>query len=247
MELVDAMSQPRQSPSSVINSPSSSCATPDAPSDICVRWRETIIEWKYQVVDRFDLSREVVSISSFYLDQYLSKHYVDEELFQLVAMASIYLAVKIHSPRKVTIENIASTGNGLITVKHIEDMEFSIMKCLDWHLHPPTSVSFIENFFPLISKDCSKVADSLEFSRFLSELGVCSYPLVTAKPSSIAIAAVLYSLEYFGLPEETQEEFQALAESASLDMNTPEVEACGKLLRRVYMLAMPNDSSAIGR
>lgn len=26
---------------------------PTAPSEICLRWREKIIEWKYQVVDRF--------------------------------------------------------------------------------------------------------------------------------------------------------------------------------------------------
>lgn len=62
-------------------------------SDVmCIRWREKIIEWKYQVVDRFDLSREIVSISTFYLDQYLAMHSVDDELFQLVAMSSIYLA-----------------------------------------------------------------------------------------------------------------------------------------------------------
>ena len=79
----------RQSPSSVITDPSSPSSSttaslpyrlPEAPSEICVRWREKIIEWKYQVVDRFDLSREIVSISTFYLDQYLSKHYVDEEV-----------------------------------------------------------------------------------------------------------------------------------------------------------------------
>ena len=56
----------RRSPSSIINGPmtaedtSSSAADyqhspniPTAPSEICLRWREKIIEWKYQVVDRF--------------------------------------------------------------------------------------------------------------------------------------------------------------------------------------------------
>lgn len=45
----------RQSPSSVIMPPSSSpmLPVPIAPSEICSRWREKIIEWKYQVVDRF--------------------------------------------------------------------------------------------------------------------------------------------------------------------------------------------------
>ena len=86
---------------------------------MCIRWREKIIEWKYQVIDRFgkeqvgashfmyvslpmcirymysynhaeyildydrpytDLSREIVSISTFYLDQYLAMHSVDDEV-----------------------------------------------------------------------------------------------------------------------------------------------------------------------
>mmetsp|Transcript_7015 Transcript_7015/g.12288 ORF Transcript_7015/g.12288 Transcript_7015/m.12288 type:complete len:202 (-) Transcript_7015:348-953(-) len=143
-----------QSPFSVII-PSSSYSASGDPSEICVHWRDNIIEWKYQVVDRFDLDREIVSISTFYLDKYLSMHYVDKELFQLVAMTSIYLAIKINSPKKMTPRSIASAVNGLISAKHIEEMELSIMKCLSWHLYPPTSVAFIENFFPLISRNCN--------------------------------------------------------------------------------------------
>lgn len=64
-----------KSPSSVI--PSAPQATP---SDLCVDWREKICEWKYKVVDCFDLDREVVSISMFFLDKYLEKHFVNEEV-----------------------------------------------------------------------------------------------------------------------------------------------------------------------
>mmetsp|Transcript_22450 Transcript_22450/g.47265 ORF Transcript_22450/g.47265 Transcript_22450/m.47265 type:complete len:316 (-) Transcript_22450:73-1020(-) len=252
----------RQSPSSVLSptlahmeNADAPVPIPDAPSEICVRWREKIIEWKYQVVDRFDLDREIVSISTFYLDRYLATHYVDEELFQLVSMSSIYLAIKINSPKKVTIQSIASTGNGLITAQHIEAMELSIMKCLNWHLFPPTSVSFIENFFPLIlmsSRNCKfslylqrKIEEALEFSRFLIELSVCAYPFVSAKPSSVAIAAILYSLESYGIVKETRGAFESLVKEAKLDANGPEVHACSRLLRRVHRLAITNDASSI--
>lgn len=157
------------------------------------------------------------------------------------------------------MRSIASTGNGLITVKHIEAMELSIIKTLNWHLFPPTCVSFIENFYPLLSSASPttssnhyhhpsnsfsdmRLVESLEFSRFLAELSVCAYPFVSVKPSSIAIAAILYSMEYFGQPEQVRMVFQSSAADASLDVNTPEVEACGKLLRRVYTLAMPPDT-----
>lgn len=221
-----------------------------APSITCVRWREKTIEWQYHVVDKFDLDREIVSISTFYLDQYLSMNFVDEELFQLVSMTSIYLAIKIHSPKKVTMNAIANAGSGLITARHIEAMELSIMKCLDWHLLPPTSVAYIDNFFPILSACCSgdfgKVVDAFEFSRFLVELSVCEYPFLCAKPSSIAIAAILHSLDHFNLPSKAREAFQASVVEASLDEKAPEVEVCSKLLRHVYKLAMPDDISLSG-
>ncbi|KAL7540737.1 hypothetical protein ACHAWF_006773 [Thalassiosira exigua] len=232
---------------------------PDAPSEISVRWREKIVEWKYQIVDRFDLNRELVGVSAHYLDQYLSLHYVDEELFQLAAMASIYLAIKIHSPKKVTVRSIASTGNGLVSARHIESMELAIMRALDWHLHPPTTVAFLENIFPLIAQGTDLddhsdqgqrvrrgLEESLEFSRFLSELSVCAYPFVSADPSSVALAAASFSLEYFDLPPSTKEALRSAARSASLDARSNEVEACGRLLRKVYRLAMPGDKRVPG-
>lgn len=165
-------------------------------------------------------------------------------------MTSIYLAIKIHSPKKVAINAIANAGSGLITARHIEAMEMSIMKCLDWHLLPPTPVAYVDNFFPILSASCSgdfaKVVDSFEFSRFLAELSVCEYPFLCAKPSSIAIAAILQSLDHFDFPSEAREAFQASVAEASLDEKAPEVKVCAKLLRHVYKLAMPDDISLPG-
>mmetsp|Transcript_14313 Transcript_14313/g.23270 ORF Transcript_14313/g.23270 Transcript_14313/m.23270 type:complete len:158 (+) Transcript_14313:60-533(+) len=157
-------------------------------------------------------------------------------------MASIYLAIKIHSPQKVTIRSITSTGNDLITTRHIEAMELSIMKSLDWHLHPPTTVAFLENYFPLLEKEDDEMTDCLEFSRFLSELSVCAYPFVSAKPSSIAVAAMLYSLEYFGQHSKVSC-CRKLMEELGVDVRSDEVEACGALLNKVHRLAMPNQDN----
>ena len=167
------------------------------------------------------------------------------QLFQLVAMASIYLSIKIHSSSsssslrtKVTSRSIASTcnnngddiGDGVrITARHIESMEMSIMNCLDWRLHPPTSVAFVENLIPLVmiappllvkgggAEDDNHLAvnvDSvLEFSRFLVELSMCAYPFVTARPSSVALAAVLCGLKRLHHLPTTTEETTTLREA----------------------------------
>jgi hypothetical protein len=85
-----------KSPSSVIPS-----AHQSPPSDLCVDWREKICEWKYKVVDCFDLDREVVSISMFFLDKYLEKHFVNEE----VSLCDVHsLQITLPSSLLLTLE-----------------------------------------------------------------------------------------------------------------------------------------------
>lgn len=221
----------RSSPQSIISSPQ---------SEISVVWRERICEWKFAVVDRFDIEREVVAISTYYLDQYLSTRYVDEELFQLVAITCIYLAIKLHSHQKVAIKCIASMGRGMVHPDHIVAMELSILQSLDWNLHPPTPLAFIENSFPLISGN----VDAIEFSSFLSELSVCAYPFVCIKPSTIAIAANLIAIDHFGLGDDALASFRELLAGLRLNADAPDVLQCCKLLRHLHRLAVPDTATA---
>jgi lipoyl(octanoyl) transferase len=69
-------------------------------------WREKICEWSYQVIDHFDFSREVVSVSIHYLDRFLATTPVNKKLFQLVAMTALYLAVKIYEPNNLSMNSM---------------------------------------------------------------------------------------------------------------------------------------------
>jgi len=78
----------------------------------------------------------------------------------------------------------------------------------------------------------------------LAELSVCAYPFVAAMPSSIAIAAVLFSIDHFQLSEETKGSFKRVADTVRLDVDSYEVVECKKLLRKVYVSAVSQDYSA---
>ncbi|KAL7473065.1 hypothetical protein ACHAXS_013446 [Conticribra weissflogii] len=231
------LSNERDSPRSVLTITS---------SKLCPTWREKICEWQYQVVDRYDLDREIVGISTFYLDRYLCMFFADEDLFQLLSMTCLYLAIKIHSPIKLSIGCMARLGRGFISVAHITEMEICVMQALGWYLYPPTPIAFLDNFFPIISQDLgennrSDFVDVYEFSRFLAELSVCAYPFVAAMPSSIAIAAILFSIEHFRLCEETIDSFEKVTGTLNLDIDSYEVVECKKLLRKVYKSAVSQD------
>lgn len=61
----------------------------------------------YSSASHSDIDRDVVSIALSYFDRYLSCHQsLDETLFQLVAMTSLYLSVKMHSTKKISIASM---------------------------------------------------------------------------------------------------------------------------------------------
>jgi len=180
-------------------------------------------------------------------------------------MTSIYLAIKIHSQKKASIHMIASMCKGEVTVSQIETMELQIMKDLQWHLFPPTPMNFIDNLYPLLSASLSSeitisssssrkrsrhyddmerdLQDSLDLSTFLVELSVCAYPFIMAKPSSIAVAAMLYSFDHFDIPQDVRGYFKETYSQHDVDMT--EVETCCTLLGDLYEAAMPQDDKEV--
>ncbi len=91
-------------------------------------WREKICEWCYQVVDHFDFSREVVDVSMSFLDRYLCTRQVNKKVFQLAAMTSLYLAIKMYEPSSLKISSLIGLSRGFFTSEHIVNMEQSILR-----------------------------------------------------------------------------------------------------------------------
>lgn len=85
-------------------------------------WRKRIASWMFDVVDHFQYDRNVVSIALWYIDRYVGHLLVEEERnqrrgggsagtesdsqpikrrhFQLIAVTSLYLAIKVHGELK---------------------------------------------------------------------------------------------------------------------------------------------------
>lgn len=220
-----------------------------------VKWREKVSDWMYQVIDHFNLDRDVVGIAVFYLDKYLSINYCTQAAFQLAAIASIYLSVKLHSGEKIPIEIMQKLGaNRAFTIKEIASMEMRIANSLGWQLHPPTAVAFLRILQPIVSEfsflasDANMCANIVDFASFLSELSVCDYSFIETRPSSVAIASMLSAIEYYMLPQIALDQFKTLIINASskLDFDEIEIRECSHKLKRIYEFAMPNDAPCWG-
>ena len=91
-------------------------------------WREKICEWSYQVIDHFDFNREIVSVSLSYLDRFLSTRPVNKKIFQLAAMTTLYLAIKLYEPGTLKMSSLIELSRGYFMVEHIAAMEESILR-----------------------------------------------------------------------------------------------------------------------
>jgi hypothetical protein len=181
-------------------------------------WRRRICEWSFEVVDHFGLDREVVSIALSYLDRVValktqsSGEAMHRREFQLIAVTSLYLAVKLHGEsdtfhgprRKLKILAFVELSRGLFTVDTLEAKELEILNLLEWRVNPPTTVRFLATLLRLMpefssheSVQHSRVVNALyEMARYLTELAVCvSTFSFNFKSSEIAYACILCAIE----------------------------------------------------
>eukprot|EP00557_Chaetoceros_sp_GSL56_P011965 CAMPEP_0176476442 /NCGR_PEP_ID=MMETSP0200_2-20121128/53_1 /TAXON_ID=947934 /ORGANISM="Chaetoceros sp., Strain GSL56" /LENGTH=325 /DNA_ID=CAMNT_0017872109 /DNA_START=115 /DNA_END=1092 /DNA_ORIENTATION=+ len=203
-------------------------------------WRERICDWCYQVVDHFDFSREVVAVAMSYLDRYLCARKVNKKLFQLAAMASLFIAIKLHEPSALKLTSLTGLSRGFFTPDHIIAMEQSILRTLKWRMNPPTVMTAVRLFLDLLATDISNQArlECTELSRFLSELSVCDYFFTTKKPSHVALACILTSFEGLSRDCVSRAHCQHFVDSAFrtswIDCTVSEVLDCRLRLRELY-------------
>jgi len=196
-------------------------------------WRDMFCEWTFKVIDYFELEREVVSISLNYLDRYLSIHAVDIKKFQLAAMTSLLLAIKLYGPKNLSISSFIEINCGNFETRFIAPMENSILWTLSWFVHPPTPLSFVRNCITLLEGNGRLSTIALEIeeeAQFLTELSVCDYYFATRKPSSTALGAIRVA---FGNIDETTLPlhvrhvfFKRVRIMADIDPFSSEVEEC---------------------
>ena len=186
-----------------------------------IQWRSKMCTWCHQVVDTDEqLSRLAVTRSMNYLDRFLassSSHcerardaLANTKEYQLVAMTSLYIAIKIHEP-------LVSLGASLLAeisefdTKDILDMERCILEALDWRMNDPTSQDFVRLLLGMLNPEqgCyghdhdyldTVLVSLLEESTFQCELATTDYDLSTCKPSTVALASILNSIN--GMYEE---------------------------------------------
>ena len=100
-----------------------------------------IVNWCYSVVDHFELDRENVSVAMEIVDRFMSNKCnntaaivqditYDSFQFHLLAMAALYISIKINERDAFSIHLFVDMSKGTYSVDEIESMEFNILQGL---------------------------------------------------------------------------------------------------------------------
>jgi hypothetical protein len=215
----------------------------NAGAQLNVAWREKICQWSYNVVDHFDLPREMVAISLDLFDRYMATigNQCSGNMALLVSLTTLHIAIKIHSEKRIKISTLASLSRGQFTAEDIEEMEWQILSAVAWKLHPPTLLAFISHFLMLLPNEAhhSVRKELFELSIYMAELSVCDSYFVRIKASVVSFAAILNVIEempYSRLSAEVRESFlRDLAYYCGLNPRSALVESARERLQAMFV------------
>ena len=170
--------------------------------------RTKMAEWCAQVIDFCKFSRETVGIGMSYLDRFMAtgarrarKAMADRKDYQLAAMTTLYMAIKLNEPLEMETKLLSDLSRGCYTSVEIATMEIDILGALGWRVAGPTPLAFVRHFLAVGLHDTEAAANPaleatlLDFSRFQTELAIGIPALLSVSPSRIALAAILNSME----------------------------------------------------
>jgi hypothetical protein len=171
--------------------------------------RNVLCDWAMKIIDFCSLDRETVEIAMSYVDRFAQTERGSEYLkysdkYQLLVVAALYVAIKIHENVAISTTQFAKISRNSFTVEELEEMERLLLQSLDWHMNPPTSLSFVRLFLDLVpehlmAQDLKDTAYIL--SRIQTELAVYDVKFVPIKASVIAFASIMNSFEALGMME----------------------------------------------
>lgn len=175
----------------------------DAPIDEWCRFK--MVQWCYSIIDFAKFNRETVAISMSYLDRFLSTNcsrsqqvVKDRKQYQLAAMTCLYLGIKIFEPKMIETSLMSDLSRGCYSPEDFRLMEIDILFALKWHVNDPTPVTYLMNYLSIIPTQHNGAEINREMifdlARYQIELSVLDYGLMTESACSIAIAALVSSL-----------------------------------------------------
>ena len=156
--------------------------------------RSILIDWLIGIIRIFKFKEETLYITIYIIDAYLSKKNIAKSNFQLLGIASLFIASKLNDIMLRRISDYSDITNKTYSVYEIKIMEIDILKTLNFELLIPSSLSFYE----IISQKVGIANDvnKYKFGEFLMQSFLFNNQCLNYTFSSIACATCYIIMKF---------------------------------------------------
>ena len=210
--------------------------------------RTSMVVYLQKIGKALKLSPETVWQSISFFDRYLSSGkgksndaMQDKYKFQLVAISSFYIAVKLYEQVELSVDTLAKLCKGYYAEKDILTSEEDILFALDFRLATPTPVEFIRHYIHLLPSETIDKKNLLKACEKRVEYTSTDIYFTFCRPSCVG-ASVLTSILLDQDVLSTQER-QTLYLKLAKMTDLIEVMECQKKLATGKAVNMPLVSS----
>ncbi|XP_046326729.2 G2/mitotic-specific cyclin-B3-like [Haliotis rufescens] len=149
--------------------------------------RSILVDWLVEVQENFELNHETLYLAVKLVDTYLSRKQILKEVLQLVGAVSLFVACKFDERCPPLIEDFLYICDDAYTRQEFIQMEMNILRIVGFDLGMPLSYRFLRRY-----AKCARAAmETLTLARYILEMSLMEYSLLSVKESKLA-AATLY-------------------------------------------------------
>ena len=147
-----------------------------------------VIHWIISVCERFELLPETLYLTINIFDRYLEKKTLLKKNLQLIASTCLLIASKYEEIYAPEIRDLVYISKGLFNKDNIINIEYDILKCLNFNLLTVSPYIFLVRFFFISGNDNIKVfyLASYILNICLTDISFCN------QSSSLKACIVLY-------------------------------------------------------
>merc|ERR1712168_477998 len=172
----------------------------DGHPEVNPKMRSILVDWLVQVHKRFKLVPDTLYLTVGILDRYLSNcEKISKNEMQLIGITSLMIACKTEEILCPEVDDYVYICDNAYNSEEILKMELEIFHTLDFNVGQPMSISFLRRYSNMGGVE----ARQHSMAKYLLELSLVDYDLMSMKPSIVAAGALNLSLQLLGNNEWT--------------------------------------------
>eukprot|EP00048_Salpingoeca_helianthica_P000012 m.38604 g.38604 ORF g.38604 m.38604 type:complete len:630 (+) comp10007_c0_seq1:53-1942(+) len=155
--------------------------------EITPAMRVILVDWLVEVHNRFSLLPETLYLAVHLLDAFMSLKPVLKRNLQLTGVTAMFLACKYEEICPPEIEDFVQISDRVFSSEDIRVLERAMLAALHFDLSHPPCIHFLRRF-----SRAGQAGPMLHcLSKYLMELSLVSYEMLSFLPSQVAAAALL--------------------------------------------------------